>query len=92
MIIFKFKTKNEYNKAVKVLKEAIDKIVSEHFDHSEQDSEMTISVMDEKNAKIVAGLFEKNKIEFDKEEDLSWAPITTRARKVALNLSCSNSL
>jgi hypothetical protein len=81
MILFKFKTREEFDKAVKLLKKAIDTMVSERFDHAVQTAEKTISVIKEKGAEIIEGLFKKNGIkDYQKEEDLSWAhPVSSIA-------------
>jgi hypothetical protein len=72
MIVFEFKTDQNFKKAQDVLVNAIDKIVSPHFDHSIQPAKKTITVIDEKNAKIVEGLFKQKNIEFSTREDMSW--------------------
>jgi hypothetical protein len=89
MILFKFKNKEEFDKAVKLLRTAIDTMVSEHFDHAVQTAEKTISVIKEKGAEIIEGLFKKNGIkDFVKEEDLSWAhpSIASVIRQAAFTL------
>jgi hypothetical protein len=74
MIVFKFKTKEEFDKAAEVLKKAIDAMASPHFDHAVQPAEKTISVIQDKSAEIIEGLLKKNSIkDYEKEEDLSWA-------------------
>jgi len=59
MVTFTFKTREEFNKASKILKDSIDQIGTKHFDHGEQPEERTIRIQDPENAKIVQGLFSK---------------------------------
>lgn len=84
MILFKFKTKEEFDKAVNALKKAIDTMGSQHFDHAVQTAEKTVSVIKEKDAEIIEGLFKKNGIkDYQREEDLSWAhPVSSIALAV----------
>lgn len=63
MIIFKFKTNKIFQKAVDLLKKAIDTFHTSHFDHSYQPEEKTISVS-EKYAPVVEGWFKKHNIKY----------------------------
>jgi len=93
MIIFKFKSKEEFDKATDVLKRAIDAMASPHFDHAVQTAERVISVIKEKSAEIIEGLFQKNNIKnYEKEkDDLSWAPISSVIHQAALRIKLARS-
>jgi hypothetical protein len=74
MQVFKFKTKEDFDKAVRLLRTAVG--VSPDYDHSVQD-EKTITVIKVKNADLIEKALEKQGIKFEKEEDFSWASPTS---------------
>lgn len=63
MIVYKFKTKAMFDRAVKAMNKAIKDMGTSRFDYSYQPDTMTI-VVDEDNALIVEGWFKKNRIDY----------------------------
>jgi len=85
---FRFENKTELDKACKLLREAMDSIVTDHFDHGEQPSELTITVKEKKNADIIEGLFKQKQVNYMRESE--WHTVAGALRAVVAQLQPSH--